>query len=267
MASDAVSHLGLPLQDPAVSADLEAIFGRPPPTSGVARPRAARVAKAPGAGEAQGLRRLSAASLGALAAAALAGIAAGSLLVKAPGRTPATPAPPPAALPVEMLPPLQTPQAADAALAAVAMAPVETHAAPISAATGAVHTVRHAARPHTYAQVVAADHRLRAAYAAAIRAGAPRAILVADRERWVSLRRRAAHDPVRLVAGYDAIARDLDQAAVHVIAEEDQDRAPATGALAVVGRQACQHVAQQLVAAVHVADGVDQLAADPSRYG
>ena len=216
MASDAVSHLGLPLQDPAVSADLEAIFGRPPPpASGAARPRAARIAKAPGAGETHGLRRLSAASLGALAAAALAGIAAGSLLVKAPARTPAPQAPHPAALPVETPPPLQTPQAADAALAAVAMAPVETHAAPISAAHAVrpAHTVRHAGRPHTYAQVVAADRRLRAAYAAAIRAGAPRALLVEDRDRWASLRHRAAHDPVRLVAGYDAIARDLDHAA------------------------------------------------------
>lgn len=215
MASDAVSHLGLPLRDPAVSADLEAIFGRPPPASGAARPRAARVGKARGAGEAHGLRRLSAASLGALAAAALAGIAAGSLLVKAPGKTPATPAPHPGALRVEMLPPLQTPQAADAALAAVALAPVETHAAPISAAhtVRTVHAVRHAARPRTYAQVVAADRRLRAAYAAAIRAGAPRALLVEDRDRWASLRRGAAHDPARLVAGYDAIARDLDHAA------------------------------------------------------
>ena len=212
MASDAVSHLGLPLQDPAVSADLEAIFGRPPPASGAAKPRAARVARTPGAGEAHGLRRLSAGSLGALAAAALAGIAAGSLLVKAPGRMAQSGAPPPAALPVEMLPPLQSPQAADAALAAVAMAPVETHAAPISAAR-TVHTGRHAARAHTYAQVVAADRRLRAAYATAIRAGAPRALLLEDRDQWASLRRRAARDPVRLVAGYDAIARDLDHAA------------------------------------------------------
>lgn len=212
MASDAVSQLGLPLQDPAVSADLEAIFGRPPPASGAARRRAASVPKAPGVSQAHGLRRLSAASLGALAAAALAGIAAGSLLTGAPGRTPAMQAPRPAALPVEMLPPLQTPQAADAALAAVAMAPVETHAAPISASRTAP-TPRHAARPHTYAQAIAADRRLRAAYAAAIRAGAPRALLVEDRDRWASLRRRAAHDPVRLTAGYDAIARDLDQAA------------------------------------------------------
>ncbi|MDB5443762.1 MAG: hypothetical protein JWP73_2138, partial [Phenylobacterium sp.] len=145
MASDAVSHLGPPLRDPAVSADLEAIFGRPPPASGAARPRAARVAKTPGPGEAHGLRRLSAASLGALAAAALAGIAAGSLLVKTPGRTPATRAPHPAALPVEILPPLQTPQAADAALAAVALAPTETPSAPVPAASPvhAVRTIRH----------------------------------------------------------------------------------------------------------------------------
>jgi hypothetical protein len=212
MASDAVSHLGQPLQDPAVSEDLEAIFGRSAPAlSRPARPRAAGVARAPHGEETHPPRRLSAASLGALAAAALAGIAAGSLLVKSPAPTPAKASSHPAALPVEMAAPIETPQASDAALAAAAAPPMETRAPPLVRA----RTVRHkaAAAPHSYAQVVAADRRLRAAYGAAIRAGAPRAVLISDRDRWASLRRRAAHDPVRLVAGYNALARDLDRAA------------------------------------------------------
>ncbi|HEV2531237.1 hypothetical protein [Phenylobacterium sp.] len=213
MASDAASSFGLPLHDPAggerrdrarsVSADLEAIFGET--TAAPPEPRARRVARAPLA-PGHRVRRLSATTLGGLAAAALAGLAAGALLVQTPhgARPPRTH---PSAIPVEMVAPLQTPQAADAALAAPA--PVE------AASTGpAASALRHA-RPRAtgYAQVQAADRRLRAAYAAAIRAGAPRAILVDDRDRWASLRRRGARDPAGLVAGYGALTRDLDRAA------------------------------------------------------
>jgi hypothetical protein len=195
----------------AVSSDLEAIFGEPHATT--AEHRARRVARNPRRAEAERPRRLSAASLGGLAAAALAGLAVGAILMKPADKAAAPPAPRPAALPVEITAPLQTPQAADAALAAAA--PVPVAAAP--ALTTASASVRRALRPRragaSYAQMQAADRRLRAAYAAAIRAGAPRAILIENRDRWASLRRRAAHDPARLVAGYGDIARDLDRAA------------------------------------------------------
>jgi len=218
MASDAASSFGLPLHDPAggerrdrarsVSADLEAIFGE---TQAVPlEPYDRRVARTPRA-PSDRVRRLSAASLGGLAAAALAGIAAGALIVQAPhGSAPPPVRPHPEAIPVEMVPPLQTPQAADAAMAGAA--PVEAPPAGpvmVAAAPTPRHVrVRHAAN---YAQVQAADRRLRAAYSAAIRAGAPRTILVADRDRWAALRRRAGRDPAGLVAGYGELARDLDR--------------------------------------------------------
>jgi hypothetical protein len=233
MASDAASSFGLPLHDPAggdrrerarsVSADLEAIFGEP--RAAPAEPRARRVARAPRA-PGERVRRLSAASLGGLAAAALAGIAAGALLVRTPGASaPAAARVHPAAIPVEMVPPLQTPQAADAALAAAA--PVEASPArPVM--TAARPAPRHIRVQHasSYAQVQAADRRLRAAYAAAIRAGAPRTILVADRDRWATLRRRAGRDPAGLVAGYGELARDLDRAAARGHVREYRASAP-----------------------------------------
>lgn len=228
MASDAASHFGLPLQDPvageperrdrsrSVSAELEAIFGEPrasgavPGPGAVGRaPRRSLVSSPP--------RRLSPASLGGLIAAALAGIAAGSLLVKAPlphRPTAAAPTlPHPDALPVELAQPTETPQASDAALAApapmeVAQAPAAAHAPAL--APHAVARPRHASA--SFAQAQAADRRLRAAYAAAIRAGAPRWVLVDSRDRWSEARRREAHDPARLAASYNAIAADLNHA-------------------------------------------------------
>jgi len=216
MASDAASDMTFSFSDPlagaeragrarAVQADLEGIFGEPAP----AQPRppgAARVDRRPRDGA--GPRRLSAASLGGIAAAALAGLAAGTLLVRSP--RPATPSKPhPAALPVEIAQPVQTPQAADAALARPAppAAVVERPAAaePSAPRAGPMHSSR--------ATVEAADRRLRAAYARAIHAGVPHALLAEDHARWTRDRRRFAGDPARLVAAYDSLARDLDRAA------------------------------------------------------
>jgi len=218
MASDTASELLSPPPDAraaegraqrarTVSADLEAIFGQTRAT--VVEPRARRMTPGARRGPDAPPRRLSAASLGGLAAAALAGVAAGALLMKPIDRTQPPPKAHPAALPVEMVPPLQTPQAADAALAAAVLVPmtpapaVRTASAPKPAAARRAHS--------SYAQVQAADRRLRAAYEAAIRAGAPRAVLVSSRDRWAQIRRRAAHDPERLIAGYGDLARDLDR--------------------------------------------------------
>lgn len=232
MASDTASHFGMPLQEPApgasdrhdrarsVSAELEAIFGEPKPAE--TAPRAGTVGRPPRRDAGSAPRRLSAATIGGLTAAALAGIAAGSLLVKAPpftarastiavskaqiipGRTLARPT----ALPVEMATPAPTPQVSDPVLAEPAR-PLQP--APLPRAR--LHSrVRHAASD---AEVRAADRRLRAAYAAAIRAGASHDLLVDDRDRWASARRREAHEPARLIASYDAIAVDLNRTATH----------------------------------------------------
>ncbi|RAK55743.1 hypothetical protein [Phenylobacterium soli] len=240
MASDAAAHLDAPHSDPAedrrarargVSADLEAIFGQPEREDATSQANSAPTG--PTRGPLSGLmgrrapavethRGLSLASVGALAAAALAGVAAGSLIVKpkphaaAPSAAPALPRPD--ALPIEMAPPVQTPQAADASLAAPSPPIPAMALAPPPAASprrAAVKRTRAKGTCCSYAEVKAADRRLRQAYAEAIRAGAPRTTIVSARERWETTRRRAAHDPARLVAGYRSIAADLQRASVH----------------------------------------------------
>jgi hypothetical protein len=153
-------------------------------------------------------RRLSNPSLGGVAAAALAGLAAGTLLVRSPKPAHAPLKPHPAALPVEIAPAVQTPQAADAAMAHAPPNPAARQAPPPATA------VPRDASPHAdHAAMRAADRRLRAAYARAVHAGVPRALLAEDRDRWISARRRFANQPERLVAAYDSLARDFDRAA------------------------------------------------------
>ncbi|HEX3700168.1 MAG TPA: hypothetical protein VHV27_05780 [Phenylobacterium sp.] len=228
MASDIASEFAFPLQDQtaaaersgrarSVSAELETIFGRVAPgAASRARPRVARSPHPGGTAR----RRISAASLGALGAAALAGLAAGTLLMRRP---PPPAKPHPAALPVEMVAPAQTPQAADAALAAPVAAPGEAAVAQARPASPPP-AARHVRPARSYAALKAADHRLRAAYSAAIRAGVPRARLAEDRDRWASVRRRDASDPVRMTATYASLARDLDRAAAE--ARRPARRAP-----------------------------------------
>jgi hypothetical protein len=229
MASDTASELLSPPPDAraaegraqrtrAVSADLEAIFGRPVATAEPPAP-AARVAFAP---QTAARRRLPAASLAALGAAALVGVAAGALLTPPPKHPAAAPAAShPAALPVEIAPAPKVvatvPHAADAALAQPRLKPAAE--APRPAARPAPAPRRHVARARAgrhgdaYAELKAADRRLRGAYAAAIRAGAPRSVIVDKRDRWDRLRRREAEHPARLAAAYRDLAHDLDRAA------------------------------------------------------
>lgn len=236
MASDAAPPLGAHPHDPlgaaerkerarSVSSDLQAIFGEARPAADAKSAR--RVARpVSGIREDTQPRRLSAASLGAIAAAALAGIAAGSLLVQRPHGPPAQPHPP--ALPVEMIAPPATPQASDAALAAPAE-PIFTRPPPALPTVGAqASTEARPTRATSRSEVMTADRRLRAAYAAAIRAGVPRSVLAQDRDRWASARRRNADDPARLVASYRSIAGDLDHAAArgHRGGQHSSQRAP-----------------------------------------
>jgi hypothetical protein len=223
MASDAASDLTFPFNDPlataertgrarAVQADLEGIFGEPAPAT-ARPPGAARVDRRPR--HVTGMRRLSAASMGGIAAAALAGLAAGTLLVRSPKPAHAPPPtkPHPAALPVEIAPPVQTPQASDAAMAQAAP-PVQTIQPPAAETQPVAKPAPRAKSLHGgHASVQSADRRLRAAYARAVHAGVPRALLAEDRERWESARRRYADDPARLAAAYQTLARELDRAA------------------------------------------------------
>jgi hypothetical protein len=222
MASMAASDFAVPSPDPsaaadrtdrasAVSSEMEAIFGGPAPRRERA-PAAVNVERSPRAAGGRMRRKLPAASLGAIGAAALAGIAAGTLIV----RRPATPTGPrhSAALPVVLVPPLETPQAVDAALAAPTQPAVTTpRPQPVVRLAPRQPTHHFVQAGSSYADARAADRRLRRAYAQAIRAGVPRALLAEDRDRWASVRRRYADQPSRLVASYDSLARDLDRAA------------------------------------------------------
>ncbi|MDE2487932.1 MAG: hypothetical protein KGO51_11085 [Alphaproteobacteria bacterium] len=223
MASETASDLAFPPHDatPAsaraerarsVSAELEAIFGTPAPPA-ERDLKAPKVARSPRPAAAPRTRRFTAAGLGAVGAAALAGIAAGSLLVQPGPHHAKAPAAPSRPLPIDIVQPQLIPEAADAALAAPPPAPERVAERPNPAPIQR-HAVR--ARPRlragAYTELRAADHRLRVAYAAAIRAGAPRPVILAERERWASLRRREAN-PVRLAAAYRSLAEHLDHAA------------------------------------------------------
>jgi hypothetical protein len=60
---------------------------------------------------------------------------------------------------------------------------------------------------------MAADRRLRQAYAQATRAGVSRAALVNYRNRWASLRFGARRDPMRTIGAYGDMAQDLNRMA------------------------------------------------------
>jgi hypothetical protein len=197
-----------------VAADLEGIFagfqgasprsGAPSPARRLA-PRRAGALRLP--------------MIGGVAAAALAGVAVGSMLgerasppapslAAGPAPNVIQPSPRPAA-PLSPAPPVQL-------AAAPKPAPVEAEPEvkkPVVKASAVKRkpksppraTRRHASR----SEVLAADRRLRRAYASAIRAGVPRPVLVSYRNRWDRLRRSAWDEPARLVRGYGALTRDL----------------------------------------------------------
>lgn len=198
-----------------VARDMESIFGSAPAHAAPPPPRrSARRDAAPP--EARGSRL---AAVGGLAAAAFLGVAAGAFLMT--DHAPTGPKPPLRALPVEIaqaraapapgpIEPLPLPQSLQAATPPGA-APVE---APPQVRPARVRASRHVTRGCCgYVQMAAADRRLRAAYAEAVRAGAPRPLLVSYRDRWAEVRRQGAHEPRRLVEGYGALAAGLDHAA------------------------------------------------------
>lgn len=207
----------------AVAEDLEAIFPDQPAEHEPA-PRRLRLRR-PRAERAGGRERR-AARLGGLIAAACVGISAGALLARhqAPGK-------PPPVSPGAPIAAASLPAPGPLAVADAATAPVVPPASPapkpadVSQAGGVVraqapsHRQVHAARTCGRerrcgaAALKAADARLRRAYLAAARAGAPRAVLADYRHQWERLRRRGAREPALVAARYRRMASELDRLA------------------------------------------------------
>ena len=190
----------------SVSADLAAIFAEPP--TGVAGPGASKVRAVVGR-----RGRLSFATLGSIAAAALVGLTGGALLSrpKADAPRPSTPATPAPTLPVQVAdgPTVTLPTAHEGPIPVLDNAPLmpkpALHKAGLRRNKANVH--RHGVRP----DLMAADRRLRAAYSHAVRAGVPRHILAAYRNRWEDLRQDATWRPQRVAAGYGEMTEDLER--------------------------------------------------------
>jgi uncharacterized protein YecT (DUF1311 family) len=177
-----------------------------------------------------------AARFGGVAAAALAAVALGAVFLDtAPPRVVAAkdaptvplvvteaPQPPPRAdLPTPVFTPAETAEIATrpVTIKAAAKAPparskpkvVKARSAP---AAGRCDRLSGDARARcAYPEVMAADRRLRRAYAQATRAGVERARLVSYRNRWASLRHRADDQPTRVIAAYGDMAQDLSRLA------------------------------------------------------
>lgn len=209
----------------SVSADLDAIFREAPPprSSEAAPPKVRLIGRAPSRAV-----RTSMASLGALAAVGLLGLAVGAALTRPPGppRPPpvasqsvvaqAAPAPAPAAVAAAPTTPsapvLRARQPAPAPPAV--QRPARAKAPPAARAARGCQALRGEARARcAYPAVLAADRRLRTAYARATRAGVSRTTLITYRSRWASLGRRATAEPARVIAGYGVMAGELDRLA------------------------------------------------------
>ncbi|WP_347271032.1 hypothetical protein [Rhizorhabdus histidinilytica] len=63
--------------------------------------------------------------------------------------------------------------------------------------------------------ILAADRRLRRAYAEAIHQGVERRFLVEHQRHWTRLRNRAARDPKGVLEGYRELAGDLERLSIH----------------------------------------------------
>jgi type IV secretory pathway VirB10-like protein len=222
----------------SVSAELEAIFH---PPKGAAPPAGSSAVRGFGGARTASQPHGRAARLGALAAAALVGLGVGAAVMdrRAPEPRPAPqatrsvpvvvaqrPEPPAPAAAADPLPapvwpatpgPIAVtgPAAEPRPQAAKAVAKTKRSAAKIErAADGRCETLRGANRARcAYPQVLAADRKLRRAYAQATRAGVERARLVSYRNRWASLRHRADEQPMRVIAAYSDMAQDLSRLA------------------------------------------------------
>jgi hypothetical protein len=148
-----------------------------------------------------GRGRISVATLGVIAAAGLIGLSLGAMIARSPPAHPAT-----AAVVTNAPPPWPEPQLLEASLA-----PPASRGLPRRAGDGGPRAACAPRCSHT--DLMAADRRLRAAYSRAVRAGVPRRVLVAYRNRWADLRHDAVWRPSRVASGYGAMAGDLNRMA------------------------------------------------------
>ncbi|RAK60743.1 hypothetical protein DJ021_13460 [Phenylobacterium hankyongense] len=216
-----------------MSAELEQIFSEvvaapadpPPRARGGSRVRTILAAS-------HGRRAGRVATLGGLCAAALVGVSFGSVVVKSPAFQPAHAAVAATATPARQ--PISTANADAPEAAAVgrslpwptpafeagppvqraAVRPAGSQLAPRKAvARSPAWKCRRlkggALARCAYPTVIAADRRLRTAYASASRAGVSRSVLVSYRSAWADLRPRASRDPGHVIDRYDTLTRDL----------------------------------------------------------
>jgi hypothetical protein len=221
----------------SVSAELESIFGNAADAAPSGGGRSAVRIVTPRAGS-ERVRSLRVAHGLALLAILAAGVAAAALW---PSRS-APPSPPAAiaAVPPQRAPVVMTlaakavPETAAAAEPPRSAEAVKDEVPPHRKASSSPRIRRAAARPLApekraavatrdpcvglggaersrcrYPEVLAADRRLRGAYADAAREGAPRSMLASYRKDWVRLRRRAHSEPDRVIEGYLSMAREL----------------------------------------------------------
>jgi hypothetical protein len=216
----------------SVADDLEGIFqAAPAPAAPSIKARSIRPTGGAGAS--------SPARIGGVVAAALAGLALGVLLVDGVGQTKPEEQPvarvnfaaaevtrpvatPPVAAPVEAIPPpvrverTAPPRAESPARVASRDAKPKLQASRKRAepSSGRCEQLTGGARARcSYPAVLAADRRLRRAYADATRAGVSNGRLESYRNRWASLRHRADDQPARVIRAYGDMARDLNRLA------------------------------------------------------
>jgi len=203
-----------------VAQDLEAILLR----NGAQAPSRRRLrlgASAPMADRGVHRPERRAAKLGAMIAVAFVGVAAGAMIPRWHAKP--APASPPSVAPVLAAPAFSPPGLAPARVVtpAAAVEPkVEPARSPKARPDRRAPSRRASAATPCgadgrcgHADVMAADRRLRRAYAAAVRAGVSNAVLDDYRDRWSSLRRRAPEEPRRVTVGYRRLATELESEA------------------------------------------------------
>jgi hypothetical protein len=214
----------------AVAEDLEAIFPNAAPAqAGAGRRLRLGRGDAPVRGKTRAEGRT--AAIGALVAAAFVGVSAGLLLARSPGKpAPAAEAPRQLSLTSATLPspgplapgPLHTPGPQPQPQPVIVRTEL-TAPAPAAAVRPRRISTQPARRPrpvraacrgsHCGSSVMAADGRLRRAYASAVQAGVPRGVLIDYRNQWERLRHRAPREPGLVATRYDDMAAQLNRAA------------------------------------------------------
>ena len=207
-----------PLAPSSVSTDLAAIFAEAAPGAAAAPSNKVRAVA--------GRRwRVPFATFGSLAAAGFVGLAGGALLPHGARGTPPAPNPAATATAAPAAVPIQVAEAPTVTLPPTDAGPIPVlDNTPVAAPTMHKALLKRAKSAHRYGgprDLMAADHRLRVAYSHAVRAGVPRHVLVAYRDRWSDLREDASWRPDRVAAGYGRMTDDLER-----LARRSHGRAP-----------------------------------------